>query len=217
MNIAAFFDLDGTIIKGTSGLRFMRYLYSNKILKAKSSTIIPSLRLAYSYLRGDYLGAVDQADNLLAIAMKGLSSKVVRKAAQVFAKIDSKNFNDSVIRKIEWHRQQGHKLILLSVTQDELAKSFGKILKFDYSIGSRLTKKEGIYEGNIVHPSMIGKERAAVAKRIAKKLKINLAKSFAYGNCINDLEVLELTGNPFAVNPNKHLLAVARKKGFRII
>ena len=64
---------------------------------------------------------------------------------------------------------------------------------------------------------MIGKERAAVAKRIAKKLKINLAESFAYGNCINDLEVLELTGNPFAVNPNKHLLAVARKKGFRII
>lgn len=217
MEIGAFFDLDDTIIKGNSGLRYIRYLYENKILKVKKSTIIPSLKLAYSYLKGDYMGAVDQADNLMALGFKGANKEQAVKSAEFFVINDVKYFNNKIVERINWHKSKGHKLVLMSASPDEVVKKFGKILGFDYSRGSLFKANKGIYTGELITPSMIGAERAIVAKKIAKDLNIDLKKSFAYGNCINDLNVLELVGNPFAVNPNKHLSPIARKKGFRII
>ncbi|MDD2678351.1 MAG: HAD-IB family hydrolase [Candidatus Nanoarchaeia archaeon] len=217
MAIGAFFDLDGTIIKGNSGLRFMRFLYNQKALKAKKSAIIPGIKLAYSYLKGDFMGAVDRADNLMALSFKGAEKKQIKKFAKIFAKNDSKNFLKKIMQIAEWHKKKGHKLVLLSVSPEDLVKEFGKILKFHASAGSKFREKNGIYTGELITPSMVGKERALVAKKIAKTLKIDFKKSYSYGNCINDLQVLELAKNPFAVNPNKHLSKIARKKGFRII
>jgi HAD superfamily hydrolase (TIGR01490 family) len=217
MNIGAFFDFDDTIIKGNSGLRYVKFLYESKILKVKKSTIIPSLKLAYSYLKGDYMDAVDKADNLMALAFKGANKSETIRAAEFFVLKDIKNLKDSILERIKWHKDKGHKLVLLSASPDDVIKKFGKFLGFDYAIGSRFGAKNNIYTGELITPSMIGTERALVVKKIAKKLKIDLNKSFAYGNCINDLNVLELVGNPFAVNPNKYLSPIARKKGFKII
>ncbi|MDD4354096.1 MAG: HAD-IB family hydrolase [Candidatus Nanoarchaeia archaeon] len=217
MEIGVFFDLDDTIIKGNSGLRYIRFLYENRILKAHKSAILPSLKLAYNYLKGDYKKAVDQADNLMALAFKGANKKETVRAAEFFVLNDVKNLKNPILERINWHKNQGHKLILLSASPDEVVQKFGKFLKFDYIRGSLFKLKNNIYTGELIIPSMIGKERAIVAKKIAKKLNIDLKQSYSYGNCINDLEVLELVGNPFAVNPNKYLVSIARKKGFRII
>jgi phosphoserine phosphatase len=217
MNIGAFFDLDGTIIKGNSGLRYIRVLYEKGILKVNKSGILPSLNLAYSYLKGNYKDAVDQADNLMALAFKGASKKETVRIAKSFALADAKHFNEKIIKRIKWHKKLGHKLVLLSASPDDAVQEFGKILGFGYSRGSLFESKNDIYTGELIVPSMIGKERAIVAKKIAKEQNIDLKQSFAYGNCINDLEVLELVGSPFAVNPNKYLSPVARKKGFRIL
>jgi HAD superfamily hydrolase (TIGR01490 family) len=217
MEIGAFFDLDGTVINGNSGLRFMQFLFLSKVLKPKKSEVIPGIKLIYKYVKGDMKEAIDDSDNLLALAFKGANKFEVEKAAEFFVLEDMKYFNDKMIERIKYHKSQGHKIILMSVSPDELVKKFGNILKFDYCVGSRFTVKNGIYTGELVIPSMIGKERASVAKSIAKKMKIDLKLSYAYGNCINDLEVLQLTGNPFAVNPNKYLIKVARQKGIRII
>lgn len=217
MEIGAFFDLDGTIMDGNSGLRFISFLYKNKSLKAKKSAILPSLKLAFSYLRGNYLDAVDQADDLMALAFKGADKNKILSHAEFFAISELKRIDKKMADKIMWHKSLGHKLILLSASPDDYIKKMGILLKFDYAIGSRFKSKKGIYTGKLIHPSMIGKERAAIAKKIAKKLKINLKESYAYGNCLNDLQVLELVKHPNAVRPNRRLAPVARKKGFRII
>jgi HAD superfamily hydrolase (TIGR01490 family) len=217
MEVGAFFDLDDTIIKGNSGIRYIRYLYENKILKAHKSTIIPSLKLAYSYFKGDFKKAVDQADDLMALAFKGSNKKKALRLAEFFAIIDCKNFKEKIINRIKWHKKQGHKLFLLSTSPDEVVKKYGKILGFNYSRGSLFKTKNNIYTGELITPSMIGSDRSIVVKKLAKKFKISLKDSYAYGNCINDLEVLELVGKPYAVNPNKYLSPIARKKGFKII
>ena len=121
------------------------------------------------------------------------------------------------MKRIEWHKKKRHKLILLSVSPDEYTNSVANLLGFDYARGSKLKTLKGRYTGELITPSMIGSERAIVAKKIAKKLKISLKESYSYGNCVNDLNVMELTGNPYAVNPNKHLSPIARIKGFKIL
>ncbi len=217
METAAFFDMDDTIIEGNSGLRFIKFLYKKKALKANKSAIIPGLKLAYSYIKGDYIKAVDQADNLIAVAFKMASKKKVQELADEFAKYDIKNAKPKVMKRIDWHKKHGHKLILLSASPDEYAKSVAKILGFDYARGSKFKTLKGAYTGELIYPSMIGQDRAMVAKKIAKKFKISLKDSYSYGNCINDLNVMELTGNPYAVNPNKFLSPIARIKGFKIL
>jgi phosphoserine phosphatase len=47
--------------------------------------------------------------------------------------------------------------------------------------------------------------------------KVDWQNSFAYGDSYTDLNVLELVGNPVAVNPEPRLLEVANHKKWEII
>jgi hypothetical protein len=42
-------------------------------------------------------------------------------------------------------------------------------------------------------------------------------RSFAYSDSINDLPMLELVGNPVAMNPDRKLAAVARRRGWQVL
>ena len=48
-------------------------------------------------------------------------------------------------------------------------------------------------------------------------LEVDLSQSFAYGDSIFDVPVLELVGNPVAVYPDDELWNYASQRGWRIL
>jgi phosphoserine phosphatase len=50
----------------------------------------------------------------------------------------------------------------------------------------------------------------------ARALGVDLAASYAYGDSLSDLPMLEEVGTPVAVNPDSALRALARKRGWAI-
>jgi len=62
-----------------------------------------------------------------------------------------------------------------------------------------------------------GPEKATRVKELAAQRGIDLARSFAYSDSVNDLPLLELVGNPVAMNPDRRLALIARKRGYHIL
>jgi len=48
-------------------------------------------------------------------------------------------------------------------------------------------------------------------------LEVDLSQSFAYGDSISDVPLLELVGNPVAVYPDSQLWDHASQRGWRIL
>ena len=215
--IAAFFDLDGTIVKGTSAIRFTRFLFRRKLLHINLRVVIPALKTAYDYLSGNISEYMDDSDDLFAMALKGLKKTVVEEQARQYAGLEMHYVFKKTLKIINEHKKKGHKLFLLSASNDEIVKEIGKLLGFDESFGTRFETKKGKITGKILSPSLIGKDRVFIVKKLAKKYKIDLKKSYSYGNCINDVFVLESVGNPVAVNPNQFLKPIAKKRKWKII
>src|SRR4029079_13551444 len=60
-------------------------------------------------------------------------------------------------------------------------------------------------------------EKARRVKELAEERGIDLLRSFAYSDSINDLPLLELVGNPVAMNPDIPLVRIARRNGWQVI
>jgi hypothetical protein len=62
-----------------------------------------------------------------------------------------------------------------------------------------------------------GEEKARRVAELAEARGIDLTRSYAYSDSINDLPFLELVGNPVAMNPDRSLRAHARRRGWQVL
>jgi HAD superfamily hydrolase (TIGR01490 family) len=168
-------------------------------------------------MSGNVNGFMKEVDDLIGLSLKGIPQEVIKEQAKQYAGLESHYVYKKILKRINFHKSKKHKLFLLSASLHELVEKIGEILDFEESVGTKLQVRRGVYTGVVKKPSMIGKDRLKIVKRLAKKHNINLKKSYAYGNCVNDLHVLEAVGNPVAVNPNAFLKPIAKKKGWKII
>ena len=54
-------------------------------------------------------------------------------------------------------------------------------------------------------------------REIAEREGISLDESYAYSDSMTDLPLLELVGNPHAVNPDRELKAIAEERGWPVL
>jgi HAD superfamily hydrolase (TIGR01490 family) len=211
MRVCAVFDLDGTIIAGSSERIFARYLFEKgeislidlfkwclatiKNLPFKGENAYKNNRI---YLKGkDYQRIQDLAVDCFIARMIGRISKKARE-------------------QIEFHKERGEEVVFLSGTLDIIVENFKKHLEADLIIASSLEVKNGIITGKIdgVHP--YGKVKAVLIQNLAEKLGFDLRKSYSYGNHHTDAEVLRIVGNPVAVNPNRKLALIANREKWKV-
>ena len=85
------------------------------------------------------------------------------------------------------------------------------------AIGTSGEVVNGFYSGNLPDGAMHGIRKAEMIQRLAQSSGYDLAKSYAYSDSANDLPLLISVGNPFIVNPDKKLTAVAEKNRWPIL
>ena len=120
---------------------------------------------------------------------------------------------------IKSFKKKGYKIILVTGTFEEVGKLIAKHLKLDRSIGtileSKIKKDKKILTGQTINGTLRGKEKAnEIKKQFSKEI---LQNSVIVSDSIVDLPFLELSNNPIAANPDKHLLKVAKKRRWKIL
>jgi HAD superfamily hydrolase (TIGR01490 family) len=152
------------------------------------------------------------------IAAFGSSTKV--EVEHFFSQIGeqmSDNLSAEVLERFHQHKMDGYYTMLVSGAYEPLLNSVTKKVNFDCIIGSRIPYVEEKLQKSAPISYIYGERKMESINAHLSNTKIDWANSYAYGDSFTDLNVLELVGNPVAVNPEPGLLEVAHNNKWEIM
>jgi HAD superfamily hydrolase (TIGR01490 family) len=213
---AAFFDLDKTLIEGSSALHFARAAYKHGMLSRRRL-----IRAGWDNLKFRVKGSTDEGtDALRQRILEALAGQRVvdlqRLGPDVLAGILPLLYKE-VLREAYAHQDAGRPAYIVTAASQELAEVLAHVLVLDGGIGMRSEVRDGVYTGRPDGPFTYREGKAEAIREIAAREGIDLAASFAYSDSESDLPMMRAVGNPVAVNPDAALEKLARSEGWRIM
>lgn len=209
--IAAFLDLDGTLLAPPSlEWRFIGYLLARG--EVRGLNLARWLAHCAATILNDQRVAIKDNKRYLA----GLPESLVADWSNSHAARHLLFFPQGLAR-IAWHHAQKHQVFLVTGTLEPLARSIARMLPCPTEVcATELEVRDSQWTGLLAGSHMSGETKAHTIRAIAERRNIALVHSFAYGNHIADLPMLEAVGHPVAVNPSSRLTARARKNKWQI-
>jgi len=208
----AIFDIDGTLLEGSTERRFWRYL-------ARHGQQGPRQILAYLWFLVRFLptyGVHTPKKNKAYLS--GLETKRVRSLATSFvaAEILPRLYAPTV-QRLQRHLRRGDTVVLLSGTLEPIARALADMLGVQHVRATVCREHDGRYLAAPpkVHP--FGVVKLDLAVRLAAEIGADLRHASAYGDSKHDLRLLRAVGSPVAVLPDRPLLATARGNHWDII
>lgn len=212
---AAFFDIDGTLIKGLIICSFPDYLAEKGVFDRNTNEGIQELTRLYSEGKRSYRYISVRIPTLYAIGIKGRRQLEIMKLAPFFMMEYDKNVFSYSQGLISLMNRNDFFTIAVSGSPIE-AVSVLKNMGFGKIYGTEMTVREGIYTGKVKRNLIIAEEKRKLVTSIIKKYGIDMKESFAFGDTEQDLPMLRRVGNPVPLNPSPLLREYALKEGWHI-
>ena len=207
MNTAAFFDIDGTLYReGLITEVFKKFVKSEIIPADKWYKDVKPDYDKWDRRQGDYDNYLLKMAEIYIEAVKGLHKSQVEFIAKNVIMQKGDRVYTYTRDRIKFHKDQGHKLIIISGSPRELVREMAKKYEFDDYIGSIYCRNENnIYTGEVI-PMWDGESKKKAIMSMGEKYDIDFNKSFAYGDTSGDFTMFNIVDNPVLVNPTKELL-----------
>ncbi|AEX68988.1 phosphoserine phosphatase [Corynebacterium diphtheriae] len=213
--IAAFFDLDKTIIATSSALAYGReFMHSGLITPAEALQM--SMAKATYMFSGYSSEQMDHTKNQLAHLITGWSEEQVREIANdTLQSVVAPAIYAEARDLIHMHQETGHDVVIISASARILVEAIAAELGIDQVVATELTVVDGKFTGEVPFYCK-GAAKAQAILELTDKRGYQLDRSFAYSDSITDLPMLEAVGNPRAVNPDRALKKVALDRDWEI-
>ncbi len=129
-----------------------------------------------------------------------------------------KYFNQKLVLELKGLKEKGYKLVLLSGGFLPYVELVAQKLDLDYVFATEL---EYLDKGFNLEKDLLfitGKtKKETILKKFPQEMQVDWQASYAYADSYFDSDVLEMTGNPHAVNPDERLRKYALEKNWPII
>ncbi|WP_265520316.1 HAD family hydrolase [Oerskovia flava] len=214
--IAAFFDLDKTIIATSSAAAFSRPFYAGGLISRGDV-----LRSAYAH----FLFMVGGADHDQTERMRAhLSNLVTGWDVSTVSRIVAETVHELIdpvvyleaVELIANHHEHGHDVVIVSASGAEVVEPIAAVLGADHVIASRMATEDGRYTGTIDFYAY-GENKASAIRELAQDKGYDLGASYAYSDSITDAPMLTAVGHGFAVNPDRTLRRLAADNGWTVL
>ncbi len=210
---AAFFDVDRTLMRGSALLALAPSMYKDGLISRR--TVVRALRRQLLFRRhGIDDAGLEAAASEIAALVKGMNAGALQQLAgqRVRSHLLPRVFPQAR-QLMDWHREAGHRIYLVSAAPQELILPLAAALGADGAAATRAEIRDGLYTGRVLFFCHAGNKKKAI-EAIAARDGIDLGASQAYGDSHSDLAMLEAVGRPICINPDKRLLAEAGKRGW---
>ncbi|MGH2736559.1 MAG: HAD family hydrolase [Actinomycetota bacterium] len=214
---AAFFDLDKTLIPGSSLFLLARAAYDQDLFRVRDLIRFARGQLSYR-LRGEDQSGMDLSRESTLEFVTGRSQRELVEMGEAIAeeRILPRVYED-ITRTIRSHQERGDFTYLVTASPIELASTIAKSLDMNGALGTvSEVDDNGFYTGRLVGSVMHGPEKAKAVAEKAAELGVDLLECHAYSDSSNDLPLLESVGHPHAVNPEHELRRLALQRGWPI-
>ena len=214
---AAFFDLDKTLIPGSSLFLLARGLYERDLFRVRDLIHFGWGQLMFR-LRGEQAKRVSKYRESTLDFVTGRSrSELIDWGHDIAEERILPRVYEDIVRVIEGHKERGYKTYLVTAAPIELAETIAAALGMDGAAGTVAEVDDaGYYTGRLVGEPMHGPVKAKAVAELAAENDLDLNECAAYSDSINDLPLLESVGFPHAVNPEGELRRIAMREGWPV-
>ncbi len=213
---AAFFDLDKTLMAGSSGIFFARAAYETGMISRRRLA-----RDAYENLRFRLLGSTDErADDVRRRVGAMIAGVRVRDLQRLSPRVLSgvlPRLYPQMLKRAYAHQDEGMPVYILTAASQEMADLLARVLAFDGGLGSRSEIVDGRYTGRPAGPFNYREGKVLSMQEVATLEGIDLDASYAYSDSESDLPMLRAVRHAVVVNPDNALRRIAAAEGWEVV
>jgi HAD superfamily hydrolase (TIGR01490 family) len=217
LTAAAFFDVDNTLVQGSSAVHFGRGLAARDYF-----TYRDVLGFVYAQAKFQLLGK-ENSNDVAAGRRKALTfiegrsvSELVRLGEEIYDEIIADKIWAGTRELTQMHLDAGQQVWLITATPYELAATIARRLDLTGALGTVAESVDGVFTGRLVGEILHGTGKAHAVRSLAIREGLNLKRCTAYSDSYNDVPMLSLVGTAVAINPDARLRALARERGWEI-
>ena len=146
--VAAFFDLDETVIRGASSWVLTRELFRHGFFGVRD--LFFATRQAFLYVvLGEDQARVEQVKTRALQVMAGHSQREIMAISEQVCDLLEKKLFPQAQGLIKRHQAAGHDIWLISAAPSELPQMLAQRLELTGGIGTQVAVKDGIYEARL--------------------------------------------------------------------
>jgi len=211
----AFFDVDDTILKGSSGIMLAKYMFLTRGEGASPSYIFDMARAIIDVKTG----AVDY-DNLVEKGLSQFRGRTLAEVEQIAQGCFDRYMRRSVYRlayrEIRNHQAEGRHAVLLTASFKTLIDPLAEFLGVDHSITLKPIYENGVLTGHAEKPFCYHGGKLILAKEYAQEYGVSLDDCYFYSDSSSDLPLMEKVGHPRPTCPDPTLKRLAILKNWRM-
>jgi HAD superfamily hydrolase (TIGR01490 family) len=215
LNVAAFFDLDRTLIGINSGVAWARH--------ERRTGNISRWQMARAVVWGAlYHLSLANVERAFEEALRHYKTQpeadLDQRTRDWFEQHVREHLRPGAARALDEHRAQGHPLVLLSSCSSFEARAAAEAFALDGWLANEFpVDAEGRLVGSFVSPLCYGAGKVARAEVWAAEHEVDLDRSYFYSDSYSDLPMLERVGEPRVIAPDPRLKRAARRRGWPIV
>jgi HAD superfamily hydrolase (TIGR01490 family) len=216
-NSAAFYDVDGTLIKINIVHAFAFYAARHASLSDSLRRTIKTAMSIPVFWAADKLSR-KWFNEIFYRSYEGASEdRLVVLAEELFEDVIKPNIYPRAKDLIEESRRAGCRQVFVSGALDFTMRPLARYLGADDLIANSLEFVENYATGKLKKPFVAGATKAEIMRDYARAHDIDLAESWAYSDSFSDYAMLAVVGHPTACNPDFRLRAMARSYDWPVL
>lgn len=213
MRPAAVFDLDGTLIQGTSAERLLvPWLVRQRVIGARQLASAALLAAAWPVV-GRTRALRRNKRWIGGVPVEAVASRMGTFLDHVVAP----RWCRPVHARLEELRGSGHAVFLLSGAPDFIVEAVGARLGVEGVVATRMEVAGGVYTGRFAGPHVFAEAKVEALDALARERELDLGASWGFADHLSDVGFLEAFGNPVAVGDSAALMEVARRRGWGVV
>lgn len=209
----AFFDVDHTITYKSTARRYAVHAAKSGFFPLRTLCSIPIYYMSYRFGNMKTNLFTREFDFLKGIPLVEME-RIAREAFDLFIKKDIRREAEDLIRSLE---EKGQKVVLATSSIELIIRPLAEYLNVSHTLASDLEFVDGISTGNFLGRPNFGEEKKRRVLEYLKEEGVTPEECSFYSDSKHDLPLLEVSGLPVAVHPDRKLKQTAIERGWKIL
>jgi putative phosphoserine phosphatase / 1-acylglycerol-3-phosphate O-acyltransferase len=213
--VGAFFDLDGTLVAGFTGVIMTRDRLRRGQMGVGEFIGMVQAGLNHQLGRSEFEDLIGKGARML----HGNSlSDLDELGERLFVQHIQSRIYPEMRAMVRAHMARGHTVVLSSSALTVQVDPVAKFLGIENVLSNKFeTDDDGLITGEVRRPIIWGPGKARAVQAFAAENGVDLAQSYFYADGDEDVALMYLVGNPRPTNPAGKLAAVAAKRGWPVL
>lgn len=212
----AFFDLDGTMVKGHMIFDFPDHLVRAGLFDSQKYKEIVQQRKDFRAKKITYRNVAERLPTLYAEGVRGQKTTAMMLEAEKFVECRMGNVFCYAKGLVMLMKEHGRPSIAVSGSPRDTVGALARRLGMEAGLGTELEAEAGRFTGRVGSNFILEETKRACFRELVEELGLDASACFGFGDTEQDLSFLSGVGHPVALNPSAELRTMALRKGWNI-